>query len=301
VLLPLYEVTLLAGIQGLTEALPVSRSGHDAAAWIWLGADRSAAALEGILHLSTAAALLVAARRRMASMIGEGVRAIARPSLLRSSPPAYAAAALALAAVTSLLMRMLLRPFVELWTAAPIAVGFGLVMTGLALASTLLAPKPQLDAPSLGLAALLGVGHGLAVLPGASDVGAALVLLAWSGVRPARAFDFALALSAVTRVAAFGEAAAAAWHDGTGLGAGAIVLGLITAFLGATIAASLLRALLARRGLPMLALWVIPLGFATMAYARVLPAAAAPRLLHEGATPPTRAWLSARDPSNEPC
>jgi undecaprenyl-diphosphatase len=268
--LPLYEVTLLAGIQGLSEALPVSRSGHDAVAWLWLEPGRRAATLEGLLHLGTASALLVAARQRLARALGEGLRAIARPALLRTSPPAHDAAALVLAACASLVVRIVLRPFVELWSSAPIAIGFGLVVTGFALASTRLAPRPHTDAPSLPLAGLLGLGHGLGALPGASDVGAALVLLAWMGVRASRALDFALALSALTLLAAFGEAARAAWRSGTGLGAGSIALGLVTAFLGATVAAGLLRSLVARRRLPLLALWVVPLGFATLAYARVL-------------------------------
>ncbi|WP_235879756.1 undecaprenyl-diphosphate phosphatase [Polyangium aurulentum] len=270
-MLPLYEVTLLAGIQGLAEALPVSRSGHDAVAWLWLEPGRRAATLEGLLHLGTASALLVAARQRLLAALGEGLRAIARPALLRTSPPAHDAATLVIAACASLVVRVVLRPFVELWSPAPIALGVGLVITGFALASTRFAPRPHTDAPSLPLAGLLGLGHGLGALPGASDVGAALVLLAWMGVRASRALDLALGLSALTLLAAFGEAAAAAWRGGTGLATGAVTLGLVTAFLGATIAAGLLRALLARKSLPLLALWVVPLGFATLAYARVLP------------------------------
>jgi undecaprenyl-diphosphatase len=73
---------------------------------------------------------------------------------------------------------------------APIAVGLGLLTTGLALASVVFAPKPRGDAfvgLSLPAAAAVGAVHGLAIFPGASAVGAALTLLLWSGVKPARA------------------------------------------------------------------------------------------------------------------
>lgn len=45
----------------------------------------------------------------------------------------------------------------------------------------------------------------------------------------------------------------------------------VRAFLAARLAASALRSLVARRRLPALALWIIPLGLALLAYARALP------------------------------
>ncbi|WP_153824182.1 undecaprenyl-diphosphate phosphatase [Polyangium spumosum] len=269
-MLPLAEVVLLAGIQGLAEALPISRSGHGAALRLWLDPGPGGAMLESILHVATASALFVGARRLLVAAASEGLRAVARPSLLRSSPGARDAAVLVVAAGTSLLTRALVAPFVELWSGAPIAVGFGLVWTGLVVGTTSLAPVGRAEAPPLSLALLLGLVHGTGALPGGSDVGAALVIALWMGAKPDRALDLALALTGVTLLASFvaGLRVAPAVPE---LGAAAIVLGLLTAFLGATVAIGLAKSLLEKHALARLVFWILPLGFATVSYGRSLP------------------------------
>src|SRR4051812_8590688 len=65
-----FTVVLLALLQGVTEALPVSRSGHGLVARLWL--DGSAAGgLEAVLHLATALGLAVVVRGRLAGALGE--------------------------------------------------------------------------------------------------------------------------------------------------------------------------------------------------------------------------------------
>ena len=70
-------LAVLAALQGATEALPVSRSGHLVVARLWLDAGPSGAAFEAILHVGTALGLVVVARRRLLGALGEGVRAVA--------------------------------------------------------------------------------------------------------------------------------------------------------------------------------------------------------------------------------
>jgi undecaprenyl-diphosphatase len=271
--MPLLHVALLAALQGLTEALPVSRSGHGVAAQLWLDPGVAVSGLEPVLHLGTALGLLVAARGRFAAALGEGVRAIARPALLRGSPAAHDAVVLLVGTVVSLLVSAATLPRVETWAASPTATGAGLCAGGLALASTLLVPRPlgplRLRAvrpgPSLVGALLVGVAHGLAVFPGASRVGAALTVLLWIGVRPGRAVDLAYLLTVPSLFLAFARTV----HGG--LDAGTLVLCLVLAFLGALIASGALRTLLERRLIGALALWNIPLGLAMLAYAHALP------------------------------
>jgi undecaprenyl-diphosphatase len=117
---------------------------------------------------------------------------------------------------------------------------------------------------------MVGMAQGLAVFPGASRVGAALTLLLWMGVKPARAVELSFLLAVPALLAAFFQQAAG------GLGGAApslIVLGAVLAFVGAATASEVLRALSDRRRVAWLALWTIPLGLATIAYARALPAA----------------------------
>ncbi|WP_437734083.1 undecaprenyl-diphosphate phosphatase [Sorangium sp. So ce1335] len=267
----LVDVAVLAAIEGAAQALPISATGHGAAARLWLRAADGDAWLSAAQAIAAAAALAVAVRRRLRGALGEGARALARPSLFRTSPPARDAALLALGAAASLLAAAALRPYVALSGRAPLAVGLGLLATGAALATTAVAPRraerTPTDAPSFAGMLAVGAAHGIAALPGGSRVGAALVLLLWLGVRPARAVELALALSIPVLLASgLGEARA--------LGApasGALLLGLLAAFVGAAAGAAALRALAERRRTAALALWVIPLGLAMVAYAQALP------------------------------
>ena len=273
----LLDTVLLSALQGLTEVLPVSRSGHGEVARLWLATDESALALEGVLQLSTAAAAAVIARKRLAAALSQGVRGIARPILFRTAPAAQDAAALVLAIGVSLLVGAFVRPYGEAFRGAPIAVGLGLVTTGCAIASVMFAPKPRAEALSIPAAAAVGAVHGLSVFPGASAVGAALALLLWLGVKPARAVDLALLVSIPSLVVAFARSLAEvpAASGSAGLDLGTVAMGCVVAFLSATLAGGALRALLARRRLPALSLWLIPLGLAMCAYARALGSAGA--------------------------
>jgi undecaprenyl-diphosphatase len=281
--MPVLDVVLLAAVQGFAEVLPVSRSGHEAVAWIWLEPGRTGAILESLLHLATLAALCLASRQRLLAALGDGVRAIARPKLFRGSASAQDAAVIVAAATASLLIRSMVRPFAEAWGAAPIATGLGLIGTGLSIATTRLAPRPHTDTPLLSGALLVGAAHGLSVLPGASGVGVALTLLLWLGVRPYRAIDIAFLITVPTLLVSFVEGATGSGPSSWDFDLGTAALGLVICFLAASGAVSILRALLYRRWLSALALWIIPLGVATIAYAQALPDTAM-------LVAPTRTW-----------
>ncbi|WP_437622555.1 undecaprenyl-diphosphate phosphatase [Sorangium sp. So ce1151] len=268
----LVDVAVLAAIEGAAQALPISATGHGAAARLWLRAVDGGAWAVAAQALAAAAALAIAVRQRLRGALGEGVRGLARPSLFTASPPARDAALLALGAAVSLLVAAALRPYAARWGHAPLATGLGLLATGAALASTAIAPRradrDETDAPSLAGMIAAGAAHGVAALPGGSRVGAALVLLLWLGVRPARAVELALALS-IPALLVSGLAEARALHGP--VPAAAASLGLLAAFVGAAAGAAALRALAERRRIAALALWIIPLGLAMVAYAQALP------------------------------
>jgi len=265
--LPLHIIVLLAGIQGLSEALPVSRSGHDAVAWIWLEPGANGVRLETVLHVATALALLFAARKRLALAAGAGLRAITRPTLFRSSAKAHDAAVIATALVASSVTRAVLDHFTLPWKATPVATGFGLVLTGLLLGTTHLVGPARNREPSVSLAVVLGLAHGAGALPGGSDIGAVLVLSAWMGMKNDLALDLALLLSGATLFVNFFSALLEGMvlPDVSPM---MLIMGFVTAFLGATVAIGATRLLLEKRALSLTAFWVVPLGFAMLAYSR---------------------------------
>ena len=98
-------------------------------------------------------------------------------------------------------------------------------------------------------------------------MGAALVLCAWMGTKNELALDLAMLLSGATLLVGCLSlfSADANLPD---IPIAAILLGLVTAFLGTTVAIEATRFLLEKRALALTALWIIPLGFATLAYSR---------------------------------
>src|SRR5512132_1424431 len=236
----LLHLVVQAVLQGAAEALPISPSGHAAVARLWLRPGASEAGLETVLHFATALALGVAARRRLAVALGEGVRAVARPALFQASPGARDAIVLVIASAASLATASLVAPRVEALQGAPFATGLGLLVAGLSLASTSWARRgwpgarrvkggPIAEPPLIPLAALAGIAHGLAVFPGASRVGAALTVLLWLGVSASRAVDLALLITVPSLLVA---GAKGLTRDPTlgGLDGGALVVGLVIAF-----------------------------------------------------------------------
>lgn len=262
------EIALLAGIQGISEALPISRSAHQTILTIWLEPGQDALVLESTLRLGTALALLFAARKSLVPTFGEGLRAVARPALLRESPRAHDAAVLAIAIITSLLVRAALSPLIESWAAAPVAQGFGLVLLGMLVATLALFGEGEAESLPLALAPLLGLGHALGMLPGGSDIGAALILAIWMGQKHGMALDLSLMLTGATLLCGFAQNLLAPLEKS----AKAILplaFGNMTAFLGALVGVEILRFLLQRRAVPTLCFWIFPLAFATLTYARL--------------------------------
>jgi len=266
--MPLLHLVFLAALQGIAETLPLSRSAHTTLARIWLDEAGGALALESTLHIGTALALVTAAHRRLLAALSEGVRAIARPALFRRSPAAHDAAVLVIATATSLCVMRFIAHHAELWHDTPLATGVGVLITALVVGSTWFAPPPRLESPSLPGALLVGLIHGAALFPGASPSGAALSLLLWLGVRPSYAIDLSLLLTVPALLFAFarGRGGLAA-----GLPLGAVVLSLLLVFVAALVASEALRVLAFKRRLGTLAIWLVPLGLAMIAYAHALP------------------------------
>ena len=284
--MPLVTVVLFSALRGLCEVLPISGSGHGAVARVWLETAPSGA-LDAILLAGPLLAIALAVRRRLGRAVGEGLRAVARPELFTTSPGARAAAVVAVACAVSLTTATVLGPFARAWEDVPAAVGVGFLGTALVLASTALTPRadcerrsprggpphPRLasaEGPGLRGAVIVGLAHGLGVAPGASRIGAALTVLLWLGVRPGRALDLALLLSLPALALSAIERASSQQTLG-GVDAGACALGLVIAFLCASIAIAALRGMLERQRLKMFAAWLVPMALATLAYARALP------------------------------
>ena len=195
------EALSLAVVQGLTEFLPVSSSGHLVLAQTFFGIDPASAFIYDIvLHLGTALAALLFFRRDVADVL----RGLLPP--YRQAPPELRAARRLLllmvaATVPTAVIGLSFKDFFEGLFASPTAVVAALAVTGTFLvASSLLRPASlPLEHAPWWKAVLVGVAQGIAIVPGISRSGSTIVAGLATGLRREDAvrFSFLLFLPAI--------------------------------------------------------------------------------------------------------
>lgn len=191
----LFEAILLGLLQGLTEFLPVSSSGHLVLAQSLLpGFEQPGVLFDVLLHLGTFGAVIVYFRRDL-------IRLAMAPFCPDAHRDRRLLWQICLASIPTAIIGLLFKDFFIALFDLPRLVAGMLLVTGLWL---YLAERPQSPLPSRtelkGWEAFLaGVAQGAAIVPGISRSGStigALLLLGIDGASAAR-FSFLMALPAV--------------------------------------------------------------------------------------------------------
>lgn len=213
------EAIILGFVQGLTEFLPISSSGHLMLGEYFFGYEEPNLLFNVVLHMGTLVAVTLFYRKDVfdavggawgATVIGLRERSL---SAFREKEGARLAVLLVLAMIPTVVIGLLLRPFVSANALSdpshlPYAIFIMLIITGCILFSarfcndenakertgnwTLWNITPQ-------VALWIGVAQGLAVMPGFSRSGLTIVAALWLYVYRAEAarFSFLLSIPAV--------------------------------------------------------------------------------------------------------
>ena len=186
------KILFLAVVQGLTEFLPVSSSGHLVIAQHALGVKSPGPDLELFLHVGTLLSVCAFYWRRLAALIGDFLHG-------RRAGWLYAGWVL-LSMVPAGFVYLFAKDPIERLYDAPRVVGALLVLNGLLLLCSALADRRDRAAPRGGslswLRALaMGVGQALAVLPGISRSGTSITAGRLAGVAPKDAAEFSFVMS----------------------------------------------------------------------------------------------------------
>lgn len=200
------EGILLGVLQGLTEFLPVSSSGHLALAEHLLGARTPGVTFEVIVHLATALAVVLFFRRRVLAILialarwpfARGAGAGGRPAGGRPAGEAEDARLglnLALGTAPAAVVGYLLESRVERAFNDPRLVSALLVVTGCILWTTKFARREGRRVETWKDALLVGAGQAVAVLPGISRSGTTIAAGLAAGLERKRAAEFAFLLS----------------------------------------------------------------------------------------------------------
>jgi len=181
----LWQAALLGVLQGVTEFLPVSSSGHLALAQMLIpGFAQPGVVFDAMLHVGTACAVVWFERRRIVDWFvpGESRRLLTLLVL----------GTLATVIVAFPLRRVAVDAFLQ-----PMWVGFGLVVTGVVVGATRLMPGGSHDdsATTWRQALAIGLAQGLAVFPGLSRSGVTIAASLGAGLDRGWAARFSFLLS----------------------------------------------------------------------------------------------------------
>lgn len=183
-----FEALLLGIVQGLTEFLPVSSSGHLVLGQELLDIDAPGVTFEVIVHLATLAAVLWVYRLRVGEL-AVGVLRGRREALVY-------AGLIVLASVPAGLAGVLGRSAFEEAFDSPVLAAVMLLVTGFIVYTIrFTAPRAEDPLPGAIQAVWIGVAQALAILPGLSRSGTTVAVGAWRGVEVVRMAEFSFLMS----------------------------------------------------------------------------------------------------------
>ncbi len=252
------EAALLGVVQGLTEFLPVSSSGHLVIAETLLGRPGEGVLFEISVHVGTLVAILVFYRQRIVELA---------LGLLRREREAWIhTAKLVLATLPAAAVGLGAKGFVETLFASPRVTGLALLATGLLLLTTRRSlPRAHAPVPSFAQALWIGCAQALAITPGISRSGATVATALLLGVAPLAATEFSFLMA----VAAIAGAAALALPDAAVADAGLLAacgVGATSAALSGLGALWLFVRLLERRRFQVFAYYCLAAGATFLLY-----------------------------------
>lgn len=259
------EAVLLGVVQGLTEFLPVSSSGHLVVGQALLGIELAGVAFEVAVHFATLVSVLVAYRRRVGALMQGTVRL--DPGTWRYL------GLLALANVPAAAVYFLLGDVVEAAFETPAAAGVAFLVTGGVLWSARAAmrrgtpqPAPFAGVRGLGVALLIGVAQAFALFPGISRSGSTVVAALWLGVESDDAAEFSFLMSVPAILGAALLQLVDAGAVAPALGTAPLVLGAVAAAATGLVAIRIFLAVLRARSFHRFAPYPWVLGLLFLGY-----------------------------------
>jgi len=187
---------LLGIVQGLTEFLPVSSSGHLVLAQEILDAHLGQGILfEVAVHVATLVAILIFYRRRVVKL--------AYGTLTRNRDALEYVGKLVVGTLPAIVVALLFRDLIEKQFDSLLGVGICLIITGFIVWSTRFTNKHEGDdEPSWKAALLIGCVQAFAILPGISRSGSTVAAGLALGLHPLAAAEFSFMLGMIAMAGA---------------------------------------------------------------------------------------------------
>lgn len=258
-----WEAVLLGIIQGLTEFLPVSSSGHIELGKFFLHTELKENLLFSVIvHAATSLSTVVVFRRQIGGLLAGLLQ-------LRWNDEAQFAARILISMIPVGIVGVFFKKQIEaLFEGQIVLVASMLLCTGLLLVFAHYFQPKQGTEISFGKAFVIGVAQAIAVLPGISRSGATIAAALLLGVRREEAapFSFLMVLPPVFGAALLEIKEISEASEPLHLSLGALVGGFAAAFLSGLLACSAMIRLVRKGKLIYFAAYCLMLGIGVLAY-----------------------------------
>lgn len=191
------EALVLGFVQGLSEFLPISSSGHMSLVAHWLGDQSIEVATLVLFHLGTLIAVFVKFRPDLQNIIRSSIVSLRSPTSFGNDPYSRLSLEIMIACIPTAAIGLTLKDSVQRWSDMTWPVGLGFI----ASASLCLTAGRVRIAKQFGYgytAFLIGIAQGIAVLPGISRSAATITCALFLGYSHAQAFRFSFLISIPT-------------------------------------------------------------------------------------------------------
>jgi undecaprenyl-diphosphatase len=204
------EAILLGIIQGLTEFLPVSSSGHLVLFQQIFGLKEAELFFDVCVHLGTLVAVILVFHREIGNIIAALLRLLSLSGQkdkflqqLESDPDVKMALLIIIGSIPTAILGLMFHNIADRLFSAPFFTGLMLVVTGLLLWLT---RRARLDGKKTGLAGfsrtkalIIGIVQGLAIIPGISRSGSTISIGLLLGINreTAARYSFLLSIPAI--------------------------------------------------------------------------------------------------------
>jgi undecaprenyl-diphosphatase len=259
-----FSASLYGVVQGLTEFLPISSSGHLALIPQFLDISDPGVAFDLTMHVGTAMAVIVYFRKELQKLIKDTFWFfLRRPEKL--SPRYYLPLYMLGSTLTTLILVLGLKDFVEKWGArTPQIIAFNLAFFGLLMVWADLKKKksPQKDEWMIQQkqwkkALMIGLFQGLAIFPGVSRSGATLTISRFLGLERNEAARYSFLLSLPIILGGFILKLPDLFQEGSTVSLGACLWGMSISFIVGLLSIHLFLKLVQNLGLGLYAIYRI--------------------------------------------
>ncbi len=186
----LLQSFLLGLLQGLTEFLPISSSGHLALGKYFLGENNEAGlTFEIVVHFGTLCSILIYYRTIIGDLLKSGTSFLMAPKQKKDDPKVKTILFILVSMIPAFIVGFTLKDSVESIFDSPFLVCIMLIVTGAILFLTKFA-KEKDGKVTLGKSLVIGVAQAFAMIPGISRSGSTISAALYFGVDREEAANF---------------------------------------------------------------------------------------------------------------